>query len=71
MFSFYTPLKLLPVFALESEDNLSEKYKNENKDKNSFASDKNQSCTLYEKIPGTIIPKESYQYPSLKQSVVE
>ena len=59
------------MFGFESENDLSEPDKNENKDKNSIASDRNHFFTISELIPGTTIPKELYPSPSLKQSVAE
>ena len=54
--------KPIPIFGLDSEDDLFMPDKSENKDKNSNPSDKNQFRTKSELIPDTINPEESYRF---------
>ena len=59
------------MFGFESENDLSEPDKNENKDKILLQVTETIFFTISELIPGTTIPKELYPSPSLKQSVAE
>ena len=74
MFPFYISFsifsQLIQIFSFKSEDGHSKPDKSENKDKNSIAIGKNQSCTVSQLIP-IIISKEQYLSPSLKQSLAE